>query len=209
MVKQGMINISHYECNTNLLGPYTRFVIWVHGCCFNCKDCLAENAKNGPFKTMPIEQLGDLILAEDIEGITISGGEPFLQVNALVALINYVRKKRDLGVIIYTGFVLEEIKEDEEKVNLLNLTDILIDGQYIKELDDGRAYVGSSNQKIHRLTERYIEVAERYYNRNGRKAEIKIEKDKVILIGVPSEEVLNVWENLKEKARGAIDDFGD
>lgn len=209
MLSKGYINISHYERSTNLLGPYQRFVIWVHGCCFDCEGCLAENTKHGPGDRVSIEKLGELILEENIEGITISGGEPFLQAESLAALIRHIKEQRDLGVIIYTGFTLDEILKDKEKRNLLTMTDILIDGKYVKELDDGRAYVGSSNQNIHQLSERYRDITEQYYKKSGRRAEIRIEKDRVILIGVPSKEALNVWNDLKRRAGGITDDFGN
>lgn len=73
------INISHMESNTTLLGPYERFVIWVHGCCFNCDGCLANNTKVGDGQPVKIRELVGLILKSNTEGITISGGEPFLQ----------------------------------------------------------------------------------------------------------------------------------
>lgn len=201
--------ISHFEKNTDLLGPYSRFVIWVHGCCFNCKGCLADDTKTGNGRQISIEELGDIILAQDIEGITISGGEPFLQAQPLSALISYIRKNKDLGVIIYTGFLFNDIIKDETKFPLLKQADILIDGRYEQDKDDGRAYIGSSNQKLYLLTDRYKNVAEEYYSAKKRRAEIKITKDQVILVGVPSGNVLSVWEDLKKKARGNIDDFGN
>ena len=79
-------------------------------------------------------------------GITISGGEPFLQAEALISLIRTIKTRRDIGVIVYSGFTLDELERDDEKSSLLSEIDVLIDGRYIKELDDGRAYVGSSTK---------------------------------------------------------------
>ena len=76
MSDDGIILISHTEKNTDLLGPYRRFVIWVHGCCFDCDGCLAENTKNGAYTEKNISELAQEILRSDTEGITISGGEP-------------------------------------------------------------------------------------------------------------------------------------
>ena len=201
--------ISHIEESTTLLGPFQRFVIWVHGCCFDCKGCLAHNTKFGEYKRMTIEELGKLILQqENIEGITISGGEPFLQANALRKLIDYLRIKKDLGVIIYSGFTMEQLDQKPECKSLLEVTDILIDGPYIEDLDIGQPYIGSSNQVIHQLSGRYIKDAS-YYKAKGRRAEIKIYSDQVVLVGVPSKEALKTWNDLKEKARGMQDDFGN
>lgn len=201
--------ISHIEESTNLLGPFRRFVIWVHGCCFDCKGCLAHNTKFGSYKRMTVKELGRLILRqENIEGITISGGEPFLQANALRKLIDYLRAEKDLGVIIYSGFIREQLVQKSEYKSLLEVTDILIDGPYIEELDTGQPYIGSSNQKIHQLSGRYIDD-NAYYRVKGRRAEIKIYSDQVVLVGVPSKEALKTWNDLKEKARGMQDDFGN
>lgn len=201
------IDIAHVERYTKLLGPYNRFVIWVHGCCFDCEGCLAENTKNGPFETVSIYTLAKEILQCDVEGITISGGEPFLQAEALGDLIVELRRKKNIGVIVYSGFTIEEIQNASDFKRLLSLIDILIDGKYVKELDDGRAYVGSSNQRIHYLTDRYKEAGAIYYSAKKRKAEIKFTSDKAILVGVPSAEALNLWNKIKEKTGGVVNDF--
>lgn len=195
-----MLKISHYESSTKLLGPYNRFVIWVHGCCFDCEGCLAHNTKFGEYTELKINELCEMILASDTEGITISGGEPFMQAEELSLLIKKLREKRNIGVIVYSGFTHEELELKTKYADLLNEIDILIDGRYVRELDDGRAYVGSSNQRIIYLTERYKEIGVKYYSAKQRRAEIKFTKDKVMLIGVPSANALRVWNDIKLKS---------
>ena len=201
------ILLSHTEKNTDLLGPYRRFVIWVHGCCFDCEGCLAESTKNGAYTETDIKELAQEILSSETEGITISGGEPFLQAKALFELVSLLKSIKDIGVIIYSGFTLEELQENEENRDLLTVTDILIDGRYIKELDDGKAYIGSSNQHLYYLSDRYKDIGQEYYSADKRRAEIKFTLDKAVLIGVPSKNVLNVWQKVKEKSGGDICDF--
>ena len=118
-----------------------------------------------------------------------------------------VQAERDIGVIIYSGFTLEELRNKSDANHLLELTDILIDGRYIKALDDGRAYIGSSNQRLHYLTDRYISVGEQYYSAPKRRAEIRFNADSVTLIGVPSANVLKIWQEIKSKNGGGEDDF--
>ncbi len=196
------LRISHTEANSTLLGPFNRFIIWVHGCCFDCEDCLAINTRFGAYKEVDVNDLAEEIISSACEGITISGGEPFLQAQELSRLIELVKEHRDIGVIVYSGFTLREIEDDSEKLPLLKHVDILIDGRYEKNLDDGRAYVGSSNQIIHYLTKRYKKSGEKYYSASKRKAEIKFTPNRAILIGVPSKNVLNMWQNLKSKSAG-------
>lgn len=207
MYEKRVLKISHMEESTELLGPFDRFVIWVHGCCFDCEGCLAVNTKNGAFEEIEVSRLARRIAKSSCEGITVSGGEPFLQAAALLELIKEVKSIRDIGVIIYSGFTMDEIKNDAQKSPLLAFTDILIDGKYIQELDDGRAYVGSSNQIIHYLSPRYAAAGEQYYHSRRRRAEIKFSATQAVLIGVPSKNVLKIWEDLKEKSGGKNNDF--
>lgn len=207
MYEKTALRVSHIEENTNLLGPFNRFVIWVHGCCFNCEGCLATNTKEGAFSEVEVEELSREIAESQCEGLTISGGEPFLQASELLQLIKATREKRDIGVIVYSGFTLDELQRDATKSPLLSEIDILIDGQYVKELDDGRAYVGSSNQIIHYLTARYADIGKAYYAERKRRAEIKLTPTQAVLIGVPSKDVLKIWRDIKEKSGGMHNDF--
>ena len=207
MYEKTVLKTSHIEESTDLLGPFNRFVIWVHGCCFDCDGCLATNTKIGAFTEVEIEALSRRIADSQCEGITISGGEPFLQSSALLQLIKTTRKKRDIGVIVYSGFTIDELQQDALKAPLLSEIDILIDGRYIKELDDGRAYVGSSNQVIHYLTPRYADIGKDYYASSKRRAEIKLTSTQAVLIGVPSKNVLSIWRDIKEKSGGMHNDF--
>lgn len=196
-----ILRISHTEPDTELLGPYRRFVIWVHGCCFDCPGCLAVNTRFGPYTETDTRELARQVLSAPAEGLTISGGEPFLQAAALRELIDRVRAERDLGVIVYSGFLLEELRERKDAAGLLAAADILIDGPYRRELDIGQAYVGSANQRIHYLTERYRVSGPAYYSAKKRRAEIKLYKEKTVLIGVPGRETLRLWQKMKESGR--------
>jgi anaerobic ribonucleoside-triphosphate reductase activating protein len=202
-----LLKISHMEESSTLLGPYERFIIWVHGCCFDCEGCVAENTKNGAYEEVKTDGLARWIASSPCEGITVSGGEPFLQAKALADLIGKIKKHRDIGVIVYSGFTLEEIKQDKEKIPFLSCIDVLIDGRYVKALDDNRAYVGSSNQVIHYLSQRYADIGKTYYAAEKRRAEIKLTGTQAILIGVPSHSVLKTWQDIKEKSGGMRNDF--
>ena len=122
-------------------------------------------------------------------------------------MINRVKRHRDIGVIIYTGFTIDELKQSEGKMDLLSVIDVLIDGRYIKELDDNRAYVGSSNQVIHYISSRYESIGKDYYSASKRRAEIKLTGTHAVLIGVPSHNVLTAWQELKDLGGGNSNDF--
>ena len=200
----GFLQIYAILPRTMTLGPYLRFAIWVQGCPRNCPGCMSPDAKSFDSGTViNIGTLADQVLSvPEIEGITVSGGEPFMQARNLSQLMEQIRSVRDLGLIVYTGFTLEELQEkiragEEEVQKLLDYTDLLIDGPYIRELDDGLSLRGSANQKVHEMTERYKGAAEKYYGKPGRNMELHLLEDKVFLAGIPGAESLDQWQRKK------------
>ena len=183
------MRIYNYIKSTKALGPYNRFALWVQGCPFSCTGCMSPDSQDfSAGVEMSISAIADLILNENnIEGLTISGGEPFSQAKELVELLNIIKEKKDLGIIIYSGHILQQLrnKNDSNINKLLEFTDILIDGQYIDSLNDGISLRGSSNQKIHLLTDRYLDVFNNYYNQPIREIEIHMNNNSMMLIGIP------------------------
>ena len=171
---------------SEVLGPYKRFIVWVQGCKRRCKGCIAKDswALDGG-ELVEVDTIVQQILRqENIEGITISGGEPFLQQDALCELIRKVREHKDIGVIIYTGMKYSEI----ENTDLAHSADLIIDGEYVEELNDNKSLRGSSNQNALCLTERYNDIVSEYYGINGRKIELILADGVTKMIGIPSKE---------------------
>ena len=207
MNQKQVLNISHYVLKTGVLGPYLRSAVWVNGCCFDCDGCIAKEMNGQAPDKRNIRELTDIFLkVEGTEGITISGGEPFLQADALAGMIDGIRAKRDYGVIVYSGFTLEELQgiSDLKIHNLLKKIDILIDGKYRNDLDDGLPFRGSSNQRIILLTDRYKDVFNRYYMEQ-KKRNIEIKRDHIYMVGVPSKSGLKTWRELKKKAQSNVE----
>lgn len=176
---------------TAVLGPFSRFALWTQGCGRRCPGCLAAEAQSTEGGSLlRVEELCGLILASgpQIEGLTISGGEPFLQAAALCKLIKELRRQRDLGLILYSGFTLEQLQERREHrptQDLLSQIDLLIDGPYQTELDDGRALRGSANQRAIDLSGRYREHLP-LYGAVGRHSEWRQAGGRTFLAGIPS-----------------------
>lgn len=171
---------------SEVLGPYKRFIVWVQGCNKRCKGCIAKDAwaLDGG-ELVEIDDLVQQILQQDaIEGITISGGEPFLQQEALCELITRVHEHKDIGVIIYTGMRYSEI----ETTALAHSADIIIDGEYVEELNDNKSLRGSLNQNVICLTDRYKDIISQYYGVQGRKIELLLSDGATQMIGIPSKE---------------------
>lgn len=189
--------------STNLLGPGKRAVLWVFGCCFDCPGCIAYNFKHGTYIEDTAENLAQWFLETKNDDITISGGEPMLQAVALSEMIEIIRKNRNVGVIVYSGFTYEELKRkadgDSGVKKFLSQIDILIDGPYRKELNFNEPYRGSSNQRILPLTGRYAGTMDEYYRKSGgRDVEILIRGDKTLMIGVPSKDQASIWQKIKK-----------
>ena len=132
-------------------GPGLRYVIFTQGCLHHCPGC--HNPDSHAIDGGYIEDTEQCLLEIDqnplLDGVTLSGGEPFLQATALIHFVHKV-KKRHLHVMIYSGYTFEEILElgDEEK-KLLSLCDTLVDGKFILSLKSMELlYKGSSNQRI-------------------------------------------------------------
>ena len=132
-------------------GKGIRMVIWNQGCRLKCPGCHNPNTHN--------EKLGTLTTTEVVcnvikkfayrhHGITLSGGDPFLQPLANKEIANYAHSL-NLTVWAYTGQLFEELIKTQETMELLQSCDVLIDGPFIKELRDiTLPFRGSGNQRI-------------------------------------------------------------
>ena len=182
------LNIYMMPVITESLGPYKRCAFWVQGCKKRCKGCIAKEAQSlDGGQKINVEELAEYISKQDdIEGITISGGEPFLQQDAICELIDVIRTEKDLGIIIYTGMNYQEISETQ----LSKKCDLIIDGEYVDELNDDKSLRGSSNQNIICVSERYKDCVDTYYGVPGRKVEIIQRNKSFDLVGIPSRNLL-------------------
>jgi len=190
-----MLNIYNFIESTKTLGPFDRFALWTQGCSFSCIGCMTPDSQSlDAGVEVSVEDMTQTILnTPSIEGITISGGEPFLQAQALVKLISLVRERKDFGVIVYSGFTLEQLKAKcDSHVNLLlGSVDILIDGLFDESLNDGVSLRGSSNQNVYQLTQRYADVFDDFYTKNTREIEIHMQEENMMIVGIPKENTLH------------------
>jgi anaerobic ribonucleoside-triphosphate reductase activating protein len=136
-------------------GEGIRTVIWTQGCAHNCMGCHNPGTHdfNGGYLTETseiIEELSDYLEYQD--GITLSGGEPFMQAEAVNELAKYA-KTLGKSVWAYTGFTFEQLIQMSEKnkyiLELLNNIEVLIDGKFdITERSMNLYYRGSKNQRV-------------------------------------------------------------
>lgn len=141
-------------------GEGIRFVVFTQGCKHNCPGC--HNPSTHPVdggERVDIESILKQALENPLlDGVTFSGGEPFLQAGPLSELAKGI-KKAGLNITAYTGYTYERLlqiaKDNDDIASLLSLTDTLIDGPYVEELRDlSLAFRGSKNQRIIDLSDK-------------------------------------------------------
>jgi anaerobic ribonucleoside-triphosphate reductase activating protein len=138
---------------------------------------------------MLIEEIAAAQAQSGIEGITLLGGEPFAHVEAAAELAARTRQL-GLSVMVFTGFVIEDLGAKAQAA-LLGQTDILVDGPYRRDQPDTeRRWIGSTNQRIHFLTDRY-RFDEQWRKRNT--LEIRVVGSEISINGFPAGNAVGLW----------------
>lgn len=135
------------------LGPGKRLCVWVNGCSRGCPGCVSPRLQRIDESTeAEIGQYFADYRLDAIDGVTVSGGEPFDQAQQLAELVGYFRRRGVRDILVYSGYTLEELiaREDAATNEALRGISVLIDGPYVRELDTQQGNLaGSSNQRIH------------------------------------------------------------
>lgn len=183
------LNLNFIQRKSSIYGPGERYVIWTQGCSLHCKGCWNKDTWSfKPNLVLSLEEVLDDIQLhkQELEGVTILGGEPLDQYLPVLQLIREI-KKQGLSVMLYTGYELEEI-HNKGFSEILNYVDILIPGRYVQEKRNiYLEWRGSENQKIYFLSEKYAG----YENQDANYIEITIDENgKQTILGYPEEELL-------------------
>lgn len=135
-------------------GEGIRTVIWTQGCPHHCPGC--HNPDTHDFldgKEFDVEEImAELDKLEDQDGLTFSGGDPFVQPGACYAIAKYAKSK-DWNIWCYTGYLFEDLiklsRTNRDITNFLNYIDVLVDGKFVlAKRSFSTAYRGSTNQRI-------------------------------------------------------------
>lgn len=188
-----MIRIHKIIDSSYASGPGNRLLLVLQGCSIACKECLSpETHSSRKGQEMSVKNLLQHILSiEDIQGITITGGEPMEQAEALLELIQGIKKSSQLSIFLYTGFEINELKQKAIPVQLqlILAVDILCDGPYIANLATQETlWRGSSNQKIYAFSEKgRKEINE---ESNPLQTCIKVTSEEWQITGIPTKEMV-------------------
>ncbi len=188
---------------TEAEGPGRRFAIWFQGCPLRCPGCC--NPEMLPFEggweaevDAIAGQVEQATTSLGIEGITLLGGEPTAQAAGASELARRVRAT-GLSVMVFSGFTLEEIRAsaDPATLDLLAQTDLLVDGPYLRERPEShRRWIGSSNQRVHALTDRY-RIDDTCWSRPNT-LELRLAGGELRVNGFPATSAVGIWRRPRE-----------
>ena len=186
------LNVAAYQPCTTVEGPGMRFALWVQGCLKRCPGCCNEGMLPiRPNQLVSAEQVNkkidEAIQNHQIEGITLLGGEPFLQAQGLYEVAKYCKEK-GLSVMVFSGYTVKEL----EKLNFTmwrefySCIDLLVDGPYIQtKPETTRKWIGSTNQRLHFLSDFYEPGIEKVEDTFQHKIEVNLDNERAIINGWP------------------------
>ena len=157
-----ILDVARIEEQVSVLGPGVRTVVWVQGCPLRCRHCVAPDMLAfGEGTPTRVDDLAAAIHGFDVDGVTLSGGEPFLQAAALAELIDALRRERPgFSVMCYSGYPLAHLRRRGTVAQhaLLARLDILVDGPYLPDNHAALLWRGSSNQHVRLLSDRHKDL---------------------------------------------------
>jgi anaerobic ribonucleoside-triphosphate reductase activating protein len=192
-----LLNKAHYP--VTVLGPGRRVGLWLQGCTIRCFGCISRDT--WPANPESAVEVGDLLEwirelpADDIDGVTISGGEPFDQPGALVELLLglhawRVETGREIDILCYSGRGWEELQR--EFAIQLNLLDAMVAEPFISGLVTDLALRGSANQRLIPLSDlgrlRYSpEQMESELAAQRGQVQVDVDDESIWFIGIPAQ----------------------
>jgi anaerobic ribonucleoside-triphosphate reductase activating protein len=189
------INKAHFP--VTVLGPGRRIGIWLQGCSIGCPACVSQDTwATDPGREMTVARLLTWCRQTSqntVDGITISGGEPFDQPQALGALLDALGQwRRSAGlamdILCYSGYPLATLQKCHAR--LLAKLDALIPEPYVDTLPLIHLWRGSQNQPLVTLSplgaERYAPYLDAAAEAFGKRIQIQLDGQRLWSIGIPA-----------------------
>ena len=180
------LRIAQLIPDTEAEGPGRRFALWVQGCTIRCPGCCNPEmfAADKGRAADSSELAAQALATEGLEGVSILGGEPAEQADAVADFCERVRAG-GLSVMLYSGYTLEQLRQRPGADRLLKSVDLLVDGRYEQTLPETkRRWLGSTNQVLHFLTPRYAADDARFGTANT--VELRLTREGVTINGWPA-----------------------
>ncbi len=178
-----LINLIHYPVYT--LGVGKRIGVWFQGCSIKCKGCMSKYTWEFDKKYVrDVNEVLREILSYPSKNITISGGEPFDQPEALGYLLKKLKLNGFKDILVYTGYEYEEIKDRYK--DILKYIDVLISGRFVEGLETEYIWKGSDNQKMHIFNKKLEKIYNEYRKEKKNKHLQIVEKNNdIYILGIP------------------------
>lgn len=189
------INRAHFP--VTVLGPGRRIGLWLQGCSIRCRGCVSQDTwERDAGRNMPLATLlawCKRVSAEQFDGVTISGGEPFDQPRALAALLTQLhdwREQRalDFDILCYSGYPLARLQK--RHAGLLAALDAIIPEPYGDALPEGQIWRGSRNQTLVPLSPRgearYRPFVDCAADAFGKRWQTQLDGERLWAIGIPA-----------------------
>jgi anaerobic ribonucleoside-triphosphate reductase activating protein len=187
------INKAHYP--VTVLGPGRRLGIWLQGCSIRCPACVSQDTwPTDRTREMDVEALlawCRRVAPDGADGVTISGGEPFDQPRALIALLKGLRRwrkasGREFDILCYSGYPLNTLQRKHGAI--LALLDAIIPEPYVDGLALAHVWRGSANQPLVPLSAlgeaRYTPHLEAPAS-EGKRMQVAVDGQRLWFIGIP------------------------
>ena len=204
------LNINKLHYPVTVLGPGERVGIWLQGCSIGCHGCISLDT--WPADDRHAASVAAVLAWLDgisgmVDGVTISGGEPFDQPGALLGLLRGIRGRRELAhadVLVYSGRTLELLTE--RFPDHLALIDALISDPFLGH-HDGATLRGSSNQRLTLLSDlgrRRYEGAD--HDKNASTLQVEVNGGRIWMIGIPQRGDIERFEATMRSKGVALED---
>lgn len=191
-----------------VLGPGVRAVVWSVGCKLRCRECMTPEflGFDAGEPVVVADLLEWLCGLGELDGLTLSGGEPFEQAEGFCELLDGLADVRPTWTTMaFTGYTLARLQRigSPAQLALLERIDLLVAGPYVPERHSVHRWRGSSNQKIHALTDRLAAFADPEAESAG--VEIELDPDgRFAITGVPPTRRFRGTIETNLRARGVV-----
>lgn len=147
------IALSRLHFPVTTLGPGQRVGLWFQGCSIQCPGCISADTWDPNAGHVAFGAVADALirLAPGADGLTVSGGEPFDQPEALAEILSIWRAYSSRSIFLFTGYDYAQISP--WLLAHPGLVDAVMTGPFRSDLSQTRALRGSDNQALHILTE--------------------------------------------------------
>jgi anaerobic ribonucleoside-triphosphate reductase activating protein len=190
------IALSRIHFPVRTLGPGARIALWFQGCSIRCPGCVSMDTWVEGQHITTLDKVKEVLLPSLLlaDGVTISGGEPFDQPEALLALLQWLRDVHSGDLFVYSGYTYEALQQNLAAFD--GLIEAVMTDPFRQDIGQTLALRGSDNQRLFFLTERgrqRFATFERQRGEEDRALDIMFDDytGEIFLAGIPARGDLN------------------